>query len=374
MHTPWVPEQQLKTALQRNEAFWRGELSDGPLLWVTVAGARAGTSPRAPETDEQQWIDVDYQMAKAEDALSRTYFAADALPVYAPWLGPDQFASWLGGGLSFSTRDNTSWTKPFVEDWADFPQLRIDATNRWWRSYLEILHASVARGKDRWVTAYPDLHSGIDGLAAIRGPERLMIDLITDPQPVKRAMLQVTGLWKEIVDTVSGIILPSGQGTSNWTMGWSADRFVCVGQNDFSCLISPAMFQEFVNEDTVACCEHVDRTIYHLDGPGALQHVPALLAIGKLDCVQWIQGAGKPLPSAWLDLLRQIQGAGKTVQVYYGGAHGGNADFKTEIDALCGSLDPSRLFISADVDSVEKADFIVRYVNDVCKESRVRPF
>jgi hypothetical protein len=381
MHTPWIPEPRLWAALQRNEAFWRGELEEGPLLWVTVAGGRAearpgarpGSSPRVPATDEEQWTDVEYQIEKTEDALSRTYFAADALPIHNPWLGPDQFAAWLGGGLAFSTKDNTSWTKPFIEDWADFPDFRIAPDNRWWRTYLDFLRASVDRGRGRWVTCYPDLHSGIDGLGAMRGPERLMIDLITDPDPVKRAMRQMTRLWKQVVDDVSAIILPGGQGTTNWTMGWSAERFVCVGQNDFSCLVSPAMFDEFVREDTAACCEHVDRSIYHLDGPGALQHVPTLLAIEKLDCVQWIQGAGKPLPSEWIELLRRIQDAGKTVQVLYAGAHGGGADFKREIDALCGSLDPKRLFIAADVDSVEKADFIVRYAGDVCKQNRARP-
>jgi len=373
MDTPWIPEHQLRTALERNEAFWRGELTERPLLWVTVAGARPGTPPRAPATDEQQWTDVAYQIEKTEDALSRTYFTADALPTHNPWLGPDQFAAWLGGGLSFSTRDNTSWTKPFVEDWARHAELTIDPGNRWWRTYLDILHASVDRGKGRWVTTYPDLHSGIDALGAIRGPERLMIDLLTEPDVIKRAMRRMTRLWKEVVDTVSSIVLPAGQGTTNWTMGWSEERFICVGQNDFSCLIGPEMFDEFVREDTASCCAHADRSIYHLDGPGALQHVPTLLAIEELDCVQWIQGAGKPLPSEWIGLLRRVQDAGKTVQVYYGGAHGGDADFKREIDALCGSLDPSRLFINADVDSVEKADFIVRYVSEVCGAQRVRP-
>jgi hypothetical protein len=373
MHTPWIPEGQLRAALQRNEAFWRGELTEGPLLWVIAAGARPGRPPRAPATDEEQWTDVGYQIEKTEDALARTHFAADALPVHNPWLGPDQFAAWLGGGLSFSTKDNTSWTRPFVEDWVDHLDLRIDAANRWWRIYLDILRASVERGRGRWVTTYPDLHSGIDGLGAIRGPERLMMDLITDPGPVKRAMRQMTRLWKEIVDTVSDIVLPGGQGTTNWTMGWSGDRFVCVGQNDFSCLVSPAMFDEFIREDTAECCGHVDHCIYHLDGPGALQHVPALLAMEKLDCVQWIQGAGKPLPSEWIGLLKRIQEAGKSVQLYYGGAHGGNADFAHEIDALCGSLDPARLFIVADVESVEKADFIVRRAREVCRERRTRP-
>lgn len=236
MHTPWVPERQLRDSLQRNEAFWRGELSEGPLLWVTVPGARPGTPPAAPATDEEQWTDVQYQIEKTEDALSRAYFAADALPIHNPWLGPDQFAAWLGGGLMFRTKDNTSWTAPFVEDWADFPELSIDPGNRWWRIYLEILRASVDRGRGRWVTTYPDLHSGIDGLAAIRGTERLMIDLVENPDPVKRAMRQMTKVWKQIVDKVSGIVLPGGQGTTNWTSGWSEGRFVCVGQNDFSCL------------------------------------------------------------------------------------------------------------------------------------------
>jgi hypothetical protein len=373
MHTPWIPEPQLRSALQRNEAFWRGELSEQPLLWVTVAGARPGSPPRAPATDEEQWCDVAYQIAKTEDALSRTYFAADALPVHNPWLGPDQFAAWLGGGLSFKTADNTSWTKPFVEDWAYFPTFAITPDNKWWRIYLEILRASVDRGRGRWVTCYPDLHSGIDGLGAMRGPERLMMDLITDPEPVKRAMRQMTELWKQIVDTVSAIVLPGGQGTTNWTMGWSEERFVCVGQNDFSCLISPAMFDQFVLDDTRASCEHVERSIYHLDGPGALQHLPRILELESLDCVQWIQGAGAPLPSEWLSLLRRIQDGGKSVQLMYSGAHGGKADFRHEIDALCGALDPTRLFIAADVDSVEKADYIVQHAREVCRAARSKP-
>ena len=133
------------------------------------------------------------------------------------------------------------------------------------------------------------------------------------------------------------------------------------------------MFDDFLLEDTVACAEHADRSIYHLDGPGALQHLPRLLEIESLDCIQWIQGAGAPLPSTWTVLLKRIQDAGKSVQVLYSGAHGGSADFRREIDVLCAALDPMRLFIAADVDSVETADFIVRHVRDVCRDVRPRP-
>jgi 5-methyltetrahydrofolate--homocysteine methyltransferase len=372
MHTPWIPGKQLARALARNESFWKGELEEHPLLWLTVPGAVPGTPPAAPATDEQQWTDVDYQMARAEDALSRTHYAADALPVYNPWLGPDQFSAWLGADLSFSTRDNTSWAAPFIEDWDSHPDFRIDPGNRWWKTYLEILRASVQAGRDRWVTGYPDLHTGIDALGAMRNPERLMIDLLTVPEAVRRAMGQMTRLWKEVVDTVSGIVLPGGQGTSNWTSGWSAKRFVCVGQNDFTCLISPAMFDEFCRADNEECCRHVDWTIYHLDGPTALQHVPRLLQIPNLHCIQWIQGAGKPLPSEWTGLLKRIQDGGKTVQVMYAGMRGAGTMLH-EVEVLCRELDPLRLFIVADVDTLDAAAAIERRVRETCAARRSRP-
>ncbi len=368
METIWLPDRQRERACRRNEAFWAGELEEMPLLWVTVANAKPGIAPAAPPTDEAAWTNSEYLLAKAEHDLSHSYFAGDALPVHHPWLGPDQFASWLGADMTIALGDNTAWVRPFVDDWSDFPEFRINPDNRWWKLYLRLVRDSVEAGKGKWVTAYPDLHTGIDGLAAIRGVERLMMDLVTSPEFILHVMGRMTQLWKEIVDTVSGIVLPAGQGTSNWTMGWSRARFLCVGQNDFSCMISPEMFDRFCLQDNVECCNHVDHSLYHLDGPGAIRHLPRLCQIEKLDCVQWIQGAGRPLPSAWLDLLKRIQGAGKTVQLYYGGAHGGEADFKSEIEVVCRELDYRRLFIWIVATSVDQADFIVECTRRACRE------
>jgi hypothetical protein len=360
MQTPWIGERQLAAALERHEAFWRGELHGGPLMWVAVPNARPGTPPPEPGTEDAIWTDVEYVMAAAEDALSRAHYAGDALPVHNPWLGPDQVAAWLGAELLLRPRENTSWARPFVKDWAEHPRLAIDPANRWWRLYLEILRASVEFGMDKWVTAYPDLHTGIDGLSAIRGPENLLLDLLGNPEPVRRAMRDMTALFKSVVDTVSPILRSTEQGASNWTMGWSRDRFVCVGQNDFSCMISPELFESFCFQDTRETCDHVDHSIYHLDGPGAIRHLPRILEIESLDCVQWIQGAGRPPPSRWLDLLKRIQESGKSVQVYYGPDHGDEADLREELDILCRDLDADRLFFWAVASSVEEADALVR--------------
>ena len=370
MRTLWIDEKPLARVLARHETFWRGELEEGPLMWLTAANAKPGPMIPQPANDAELWTNVDYVIASTEASLARTHFAGDALPVFCPWLGPDQFAAWLGADLILKPHDFTSWAEPFVEDWEQHPELRIEHDNRWWKLYLEILRESVRAGQDKWVTGYPDLHTGLDALSAIRGRDRLALDLIQNPEAIRRAMRQMTSLWKSVVDAVSEIVLPAGQGTTNWTMGWSTQRFLCIGQNDFTCMISPQMFEEFCKADNRECCDHVDYTIYHLDGPGAIRHVPSLLGLENLHCIQWIQGAGQKHPSQWLELLRQIQAGGKSVQLYYGGACGGDADLKQELDILCRALDPNRLFIWAEVSSAEQAEAVVAYARKVARDYR----
>ena len=370
VETIWIEHDQLDRALHRNEAFWAGELDEYPLMWITVPNAKPAPVPVEPAVEAEMWTNIDYVMESTESTLARTHFGGDALPVFHPWLGPDQFAAWLGADMVLKPRSSTSWITPFVNDWDEVPELTIDPDNRWWKLYLETLRRSTEAGKGKWVTGYPDLHTGIDALSAIRGPEKLAMDLLLRPDAIHRAMRQMTGLWKYVVDTVSDIVLPGGQGTTNWTMGWSQKRFLCVGQNDFSCMISPETFREFCWEDNEQCCRHVDFSLYHLDGPGAVRHLPLLLGIETLDSIQWIQGAGNPLPSQWIPMLRQIQEAGKSVQVYYGPGHGEDADLRSEIEVLCANLDPARLFIWAAAQSVEEADGLVAWAKEVCRKKR----
>ena len=91
-----------------------------------------------------------------------------------------------------------------------------------------------------------------------------------------------------------------------------------------------------------------------------------LLEIENLEAIQWIQGAGKPLPSRWLDMLGRIQKSGKSIQLYYGPNHGDDANLIEELDILCDALDPTKLFIWAIVDTVKKADILVEHARKIC--------
>jgi 5-methyltetrahydrofolate--homocysteine methyltransferase len=87
-------------------------------------------------------------------------------------------------------------------------------------------------------------------------------------------------------------------------------------QSDFSYMISPDMFKEFVLPDLKACCDHLDYAFYHLDGVGELPHLGHLLSIPNLHGIQWVSGAGKPEAADWPEVLDRIRSAGKLVQLY----------------------------------------------------------
>jgi hypothetical protein len=364
----YLPDDQIAERTARHEAFWQGKLTGYPILWITAPNPKPGYELKEPATDAELWTDVEYVVQAAHTSLGQTYFAGDALPVYNPWLGPDQFAAWLGADLLLQPREFTSWASPFVADWAAHPRLEIDPQNRWWKLYLEILRRCAEFGRDKWITGYPDLHTGLDALCAARGPERTMTDLVTCPEIIQAQMRQMTRLWKRVVDEVTNIIAPYGQGTSNWTMGYSVKKFLCIGQNDFTCMIGPRMFDDFCLQDNIETCRHADYTLYHLDGPGAIKHLPSILHIKELTAVQWVHGQGSPPPGHWIKLVRQIQETGKLAQVLYLHTDGlTTAEKLADMKKLLQQVDFTKLFIWAEAPDPAQADEMVTSIKRLCR-------
>jgi 5-methyltetrahydrofolate--homocysteine methyltransferase len=87
-------------------------------------------------------------------------------------------------------------------------------------------------------------------------------------------------------------------------------------QSDFSYMISPAMFEQFVLPDLAVCCNRLDYAFYHMDGKGQIGHLDMLLSLDRLRGIQWIPGDGATPPEQWLPLLKRIRDGGKLVQLY----------------------------------------------------------
>jgi hypothetical protein len=86
-------------------------------------------------------------------------------------------------------------------------------------------------------------------------------------------------------------------------------------QCDFSAMISPAMFKEFVAPYLAEQCERLDHTVYHLDGTDCVRHLGALLDIPKLRAIQWTPQSGRPGTgsSTWFEIYKRILAANKSL-------------------------------------------------------------
>jgi 5-methyltetrahydrofolate--homocysteine methyltransferase len=86
-------------------------------------------------------------------------------------------------------------------------------------------------------------------------------------------------------------------------------------QCDFSAMISPRMFEEFVLPYLWEQCERLDYSVYHLDGVEAIKHLDLILSIPKLTALQWTAGANEPGAGAaeWFEIYRRARKAGKSL-------------------------------------------------------------
>src|SRR5690606_13364738 len=148
-----------------------------------------------------------------------------------------------------------------------------------------------------------------------RDPQQFNIDLIESPAEVKRLIRRVTDLYFQIFDKSYNRLKAAGQACSTWPGIVSSYKWY-VASNDFSCMISPEMFQTFFLPGLIEECRALEASLYHLDGPDALRHLDSLLAIPELDAIQWVYGSGHGRASDWIEVYQRCQAAGKGLQIY----------------------------------------------------------
>jgi hypothetical protein len=82
---------------------------------------------------------------------------------------------------------------------------------------------------------------------------------------------------------------------------------------DFSAVLSPKLFREFILPEIRAYLKVNEYSVYHWDGPDAIKHLDNLLAIPEIDAIQWTQGEGQAPATdpRWIANYLRIQRVGK---------------------------------------------------------------
>ena len=349
---------------QRIDAFWERELIDRPVVQFSLLKPPEERVPLPPShhaAPAARWLDAEYQAELALATLSNQEFLGDSMPVAWPNLGPEVLAAFYGCPIHFGDY-GTSWSEPILHDWSEVERIQLD----WQSPYLARLHeltdALLEIGQGRFITGMTDWHPGGDGIAALRDPQALAVDMLTHVQEVKALLARLEADYFQLYDTFYQKLRAAGQPISTWTplvCGRRGDdgKFY-VPSNDFSIMISKAMFDDVFLPGIARECQFLDRSIYHLDGPGALRHLDSILSIPELDALQFVPGAGNEGFPRWVWVYQRAQAAGKAIQVFCQIG---------ELEQVMEALDPRGLFLSVGgVPSREAAEAMLRRLERWC--------
>lgn len=347
---PLMTDPKWKESKQRFEAWWTGAKVDRPLLQVVAPRATTSQAP-TPSSLEQQWLDADYRIAAFRHTMESTYFGGDAFPFLDTHIGPGTLSLYLGAVPEFYPE--TVWYHPCCDDIGSAEIPPYDESNNYWQSTLELSYTGKAKMHGQAYITYPDLIEGLDTLSSLLGNDKLLYYLMDTPDDVHRLMRQVTDRYFDYYDRLYEIIKDED--------GWSSySAFMICGpgriaklQCDFSAMIGPEMFKEFMAPYLAEQCARLDHSVYHLDGHLALPHLDILLGIEDLDAIQWTPGAGKSSPGheEYLWLHKKTREAGKSCMII--------GITPEEGKRLVEELGPEGLDLVIWVSSPEEADRIV---------------
>jgi hypothetical protein len=321
--------------------------SDQPVIRVDDPGEAA--SPRQKHADAP-WIAARSRALRA----NRNYDLGDILPVAFVDYGTVSLASYLGAEVELAA--DTIWYHPRPGAPEAWGTLRFDPGTPWFRIHEEVYRQCMAAAGDDFVIGQPGIGSNIEALAALRGSESLMSDLIDNPDWVHEKLREINHAFFAAYQGIYDIIqLADGSSCTSYFALWGAGKTSVITLDPIA-MISPAMFEEFVLPPLVEQVHWLDHSLLHVDGTVALRHLDLILGIDRLNAVEWtpeptVPGGGDP---CWYPLYRRIKDAGKSVQAILVKPE--------EVVPLLDNVGPAGMYITAYCRDAAEAEALLRAV------------
>lgn len=294
------------------EAFWNKEYYKRCNLAIRVPCAVENAEDLLPlncQSVEESYTSPDYLYASWKNSSLRNTFLGEGVPVCNLNFGTAGHVEYFGATPHYAP--DTIWFSP-VLDAPDASLLQYDLEGKAFKRHKAITRTLTQKAAGEFMVSMPDNCGIIDGLAELRGSENLLIDMLENPEFVHESRQKIIEVWKATQKGFFEILAENNEGGSShsWMQLWCPKRHAQI-QCDFSVMISPAMYEEFVLPEIEECVQFLDNVTYHLDGQEQIRHLDMLLSVKKLDNIQWTPVAGQPRTSAFIKELQKIQAAGK---------------------------------------------------------------
>lgn len=304
--------------------YWKQENTGRPLMCV-VAEKDDERDPVYEEALRPVDMNDKYRNAARMVERFRYYaktheFMAESFPNMSLDFGPGSMAGYLGCEIVFN--DDTVWFDHFVHDWTALPELKFDPENQWFKEHLQLFRDAKALVGDDFYLGIPDIMENIDVLASMRGVQDLIFDMMDMPEEIQTRLDQIQKIYYEYYDRFYDICKDQNDGSCYTVFQIWGPRRTAKLQCDFSALISPDQFREFIQNELRQQAQNLDHVLYHLDGPDAIKHLDALMEIDEIDALQWTSGDHGPdgTMEEWYPIYDKAIESGKSlwIKVYSG--------------------------------------------------------
>jgi 5-methyltetrahydrofolate--homocysteine methyltransferase len=297
-------------AADRMSRWWRGEPTDRVVASITAPRSSVPDF-RLRGTIAERLLDADTVIHNLRATAEARYWGGEAFPAY--WIFPIAVPMSVYLGCTPQFGATTTWQLPAFDTWdgKNWRSVRFDPENHWWKIVCDLSRRLAEEPDLPFLLSACGLGGISDVMANLWGSETLLTALIDDPEGVHGQRNRLIEDFRTMYDRLYEIVSGRQHGYFDWLMLWAPGR-MCTSQSDISCMMSSTMFSEFFIEEIRQEARHVDYYFYHLDGPGAIRHLNALLDIDELDGIQWVPGAGASRdPMDWIELFKRIQDRGK---------------------------------------------------------------
>ena len=293
-------ESKIAIDVERCRAFWAREEVDRPLLaaWVgsyEMAGlfpnglAQLREGELSPDDIQVESFRRDYEVLLEK----HSQVAADV-----PWSAfPLMVVPWVEAiaGCPVVHRAGNVWAEPWLDS---YERLNGEHGPRldWLAKLEEFTEWLVSFSGGRIPVAVSLMRGPADVLAAMRGAQNSVLDLMDSPNEVERTLDWIAKLWIRVARAQLSHIPPFGGG-----YGWSVQNLWSEApgvwfQDDALAYWSPSLYSAYAAQREMRLAECVARTGIHLHSP-ALFAVDGLLKMPALDVIEVnLDDVGETIP------------------------------------------------------------------------------
>jgi len=349
-----------ETSKKRIEAFWNNEIIDRCCIAVQVLSKDFTLT--LPDYNNQDDVisfrsDGERLINRERSKFEHTYYAGDAFPQVFFSLGPTSQAGFFKNA-NYQFKESV-WHFPSMTDIND--ELIFDENSFFYKRIMETAKYLATEAKGEFFISQPDTSGNLDALAALRGTQELLADMMIEPEAVHKNLAILDKVWHKVNQEVFDILKDNNEGgsTIGWLNTWAPNKLSQI-QSDISVMFSTETFEEFVVPELNSELTWANTALYHFDGVEQISHLELILSIDKINCIQWNQVDSQPSILNYMDELKKIQAAGKGIYI--------QSRAPKEIPILLENLSSKGLFIETRLESIEEADELVKLAEKLTRE------